>query len=110
MLVAARAAGIQAIDGPYLAIRDADGLRRWAAHARTLGFDGKWAVHPDQLEAINAAFTPAPEELERAARVVAALENGARGRGRAGRRDDRRGEPQAGARDAWSAAARRGSR
>ncbi len=76
VLVAARAAGIQAIDGPYLAIRDADGLRRWAAHARTLGFDGKWAVHPDQLEAINAAFTPAPEELERAARVVAALENG----------------------------------
>ena len=76
MLVAARAAGIQAIDGPHLGIRDDDAFRAGVAHARTLGFDGKWAVHPGQLEAINAAFTPAPEELERAARVVAALENG----------------------------------
>jgi citrate lyase subunit beta / citryl-CoA lyase len=79
MLVAARAAGIQAIDGPYLAIRDPGGLRRRAEHARMLGFDGKWAVHPDQLGAINAAFTPGPEELERAAAVVAALEGGRAG-------------------------------
>ncbi|MBN1528246.1 MAG: CoA ester lyase [Thermoleophilaceae bacterium] len=79
VLVAARAAGIQAIDGPHLAIRDDAGLRRWAAHARTLGFDGKWAVHPGQLAAINAAFTPAPDELERAAAVVAALADGSPG-------------------------------
>ena len=59
MLVAARAAGIQAIDGPYLAIRDADGLRARAEHVRALGFDGKWAVHPEPAAAINAAFTPA---------------------------------------------------
>jgi citrate lyase subunit beta/citryl-CoA lyase len=79
VLVAARAAGIQAIDGPHLAIRDEAGLRRWAAHTRTLGFDGKWAVHPDQLGPINEAFTPAAEELERAAAVVAALGEGAPG-------------------------------
>lgn len=80
VLVAARAAGLQAIDGPYLAIRDEDGLRRRVDHARALGYDGKWAVHPDQLATINDAFTPRPEELERASAIVAALE-GAEGSG-----------------------------
>jgi citrate lyase subunit beta/citryl-CoA lyase len=79
VLVAARAAGVQAIDGPYLAIRDMDGLRERAGHARALGFDGKWAVHPDQLAEINEAFTPAPEELERATAIVAALEGAPNG-------------------------------
>ena len=58
LLVAARAAGVQAIDGPYLEIRDDDGLRLRAEHVRALGFDGKWAMHPSQLDIINAAFTP----------------------------------------------------
>ena len=80
VLVAARAAALQAIDGPYLEIRDDDGLRRRAEHVRALGYDGKWAVHPGQLAIINAAFTPAPDELARAEAVLAALA-GAEGRG-----------------------------
>ena len=79
VLVAARSAGVQAIDGPFLGIRDPDGLRARAEHARELGFDGKWAVHPDQVPLLNELFTPAPEELERADAVVAALEEGAPG-------------------------------
>jgi citrate lyase subunit beta/citryl-CoA lyase len=74
VLVAARASGLQAIDGPYLAIRDADGLGKRAEQVRALGFDGKWAVHPEQLAAINAAFTPQAEEFDRASAIVAALE------------------------------------
>jgi citrate lyase subunit beta / citryl-CoA lyase len=80
LLVAARAAGVQAIDGPYLEIRDDDGLRLRADHARALGFDGKWAVHPGQLEIINAAFTPVDDELARARAVLDALA-AAEGRG-----------------------------
>lgn len=80
LLVAARAAGIQAIDGPYLEIRDDAGLRLRAEHARALGFDGKWAVHPRQLGIINAAFTPVDEELARARAILDALA-GAGGRG-----------------------------
>jgi citrate lyase subunit beta / citryl-CoA lyase len=74
VLVAARAAGVQAIDGPYLAIRDADGLRQRVAHVRALGFDGKWAVHPEQLGVISEAFTPRLEEFTRACAIVAAFE------------------------------------
>ncbi len=74
VLVAARAAGVQAIDGPHLRLDDDQGLRAWAAHARSLGYDGKWAIHPAQLEPINAAFTPTPEEVERARAIVAALD------------------------------------
>jgi len=80
VLVAARAFGLQMIDGPYLEIRDAEGLRLRADHARALGFDGKWAVHPDQLAIINEAFTPTAEEVSRARAIVDALER-AEGRG-----------------------------
>ena len=78
--MAARAAGIQAIDGPYLDIRDDAGLQMRAEHVRSLGFDGKWAVHPDQLATINTVFTPAEEEVARAQAVLDALD-GAEGRG-----------------------------
>ncbi len=80
LLVAARAFGLQAIDGPYLEIRDDAGLQRRAEHVRALGFDGKWAVHPGQVPIINAAFTPAPEELARARSILDVLA-GAEGRG-----------------------------
>jgi len=73
VLVAARATGLQAIDGPYLAIADEEGLRRWAEHARGLGYDGKWAIHPSQVPAINSAFTPGEDELERAKEILAVL-------------------------------------
>ena len=75
LLVAARAAGLQAIDGPYLDIRDHGGLRLRAEHVHALGFDGKWAVHPDQLTIINTAFTPTAEEIGRARAVLDALRN-----------------------------------
>ena len=80
VLVAARAVGLQAIDGPYLEIRDDEGLRLRVEHARALGFDGKWAVHPEQLAIINATFTPTAEEIARARAIVDALER-AEGRG-----------------------------
>jgi citrate lyase subunit beta / citryl-CoA lyase len=82
VLVAARAAGLQAIDGPHLDIADVDGLRVEARRARALGFDGKWAVHPSQVGPLNEVFSPHPEEIERAAAILAALENAeASGRG-----------------------------
>jgi citrate lyase subunit beta/citryl-CoA lyase len=77
VLVAARAAGIAAIDGPYLGIRDDDGFRAQVAHARALGFDGKWAIHPAQLGALRDAFTPTDEEVEDARETLAALERAA---------------------------------
>jgi citrate lyase subunit beta/citryl-CoA lyase len=73
LLVAARCAGLQAIDGPHLRVDDAAGLQAWAAHARALGFDGKWAIHPSQLGAINDAFSPTDEEVQRAGAIMAAL-------------------------------------
>ena len=80
VLVAARAHGLQTIDGPYLEIRDDAGLRVWAEHVRGLGFDGKWAVHPSQVQTISSVFTPSPEELARAQSVLDALA-AAEGRG-----------------------------
>ena len=77
--------GIQAIDGPYLAIRDDGRAAARAAHARTLGFDGKWAVHPDQLEAINDGLHAGSGGARARRRVVAALDERPRRRGR-GRR------------------------
>lgn len=77
VIVAARAAGIQAIDGPWLEMDDAAGLEREAGRAHALGFDGKWAIHPSQLEPLNARFAPAPDEVERARAVLTALADGA---------------------------------
>jgi citrate lyase subunit beta/citryl-CoA lyase len=74
VLVAARAAGVQAIDGPYLQVADADGLRASGAAARELGFDGKWALHPAQVEPLNELFTPTADEIEHARAILEALE------------------------------------
>lgn len=84
VLVAARAADLQAIDGPYAAIRDLDGLRAAAGRARALGYDGKWSIHPDQIAPLEEAFAVPAADLERARRVLAAYaEAVARGRGAA---------------------------
>ncbi len=80
LLVAARAAGLQAIDGPFLDIRDDAGLRQHATHVQALGFDGKWAVHPGQLAIINDTFTPTVEQVARARAILDALKSG-HGRG-----------------------------
>jgi citrate lyase subunit beta/citryl-CoA lyase len=74
MLVAARAADLQAIDGPHLAIDDLEGCRQGALRARALGFDGKWVVHPSQIEIVNEAFTPTREEYGRALEILSAYE------------------------------------
>lgn len=81
VVLAARAAGVEAFDTPFFAYRDEAGLEASAQRARALGFDGKTAVHPAQVAAINRVFTPTPAEVERAGRVVAALEEAA-GQGR----------------------------
>lgn len=70
VLAAARAAGIDAIDAPYPAYQDIDGYRRNAKHASLLGFDGKWAIHPDQVPVANAVFAPAPEEVAEAQSII----------------------------------------
>jgi citrate lyase subunit beta/citryl-CoA lyase len=82
LVIAARAAGIEVFDTPWFDYRDAEGLEASARRARSLGFDGKTAIHPGQVAALNAAFAPAEDEVARARRVVAALdEAAARGRG-----------------------------
>jgi len=72
ILIAARARGLQAIDGPYLKVRDTDGFRRSAASAAALGYDGKWVLHPDQIDAANEAFAPSPADFARATRIIEA--------------------------------------
>ncbi len=75
ILVAARAAGIQAIDGPFLQIRDVEGLRRVAQRSAALGFDGKWVLHPGQVDAVNEVFSPRHEDYERAEQILEAYEH-----------------------------------
>jgi len=70
ILVAARANSLQAIDGPYVSIRDLPGFRKSAAKSAALGYDGKWVVHPSQVAAGNELFTPDVTQVERAERIV----------------------------------------
>jgi citrate lyase subunit beta / citryl-CoA lyase len=72
ILVAARDAGLQAIDGPYLLIKDLDGFREMSLRARALGYDGKWALHPAQIEVLNEVFTPSQEEYDKAEAMLEA--------------------------------------
>ncbi|CAN5701704.1 CoA ester lyase [soil metagenome] len=76
IVVAAKAAEIQAFDGPVADFRDSTGLRRSAMTARALGFDGKWCIHPNQISVINDVFTPAESEIMRAKQLVAAMHAG----------------------------------
>jgi citrate lyase subunit beta/citryl-CoA lyase len=81
VLVAARAADIAAIDGPYLGVKVDAGFQAAAERARDMGFDGKWAIHPAQVAALNELFTPTDEELEHARAVIGALEDAERNGG-----------------------------
>ena len=74
IVVAARAAGLRAIDGPVADYRDEKGLRNSCLLARSLGYDGKWCIHPSQVETVNEVFSPMEEELAWARKVVAAYE------------------------------------
>ena len=82
IVVAARAAGLRAVDGPVADHRDEEGLRESCLVARSLGFDGKWCIHPAQIETVNDVFSPTEEEVEWARKVVQAYEEAnAAGRG-----------------------------
>lgn len=74
LLAAARAHGLDPVDGPFANFRDADGYRRQAEWAAALGFVGKWAIHPAQVEIANEVFTPTDDEVARARKVVAAVD------------------------------------
>jgi citrate lyase subunit beta/citryl-CoA lyase len=68
--IAARANNLQAIGGPYLLIRDLDGFRAAAMRERALGYDGKWALHPDQVTVLNEVFAPTQDEYDKAESVL----------------------------------------
>jgi citrate lyase subunit beta/citryl-CoA lyase len=85
ILMAARAYDKQAIDGPYLQIRDVEGYKRVAGRSAALGFDGKWVLHPDQVAAANEVFSPRQDDYDHAELILDAYdyytsaEGGARG-------------------------------
>lgn len=75
MTVAARANGLDAIDGPYANFRSPDGYRREATWAATLGMVGKWCIHPSQIDVANEVFAPTTAEIDQAQAVVDAVHN-----------------------------------
>ena len=66
ILMAGRANGLQVIDGPYLKVKDTEGLRNYCRRTAMLGFDGKWALHPDQVTVINEVYSPTQEQFDKA--------------------------------------------
>ncbi|TJZ77180.1 CoA ester lyase [Rhodococcus oryzae] len=74
ILMAARAHGLEAIDGPYLQIRDVDAFRRAAGRTAALGFDGKWVLHPGQIDAANEVFSPRQADYDHAEMILDAYE------------------------------------
>ena len=77
MLVACRAYGLRPIDGPFGDFNDPDGYILGAKRAAALGYEGKWAIHPSQIELANTVFSPPPSEVDRAKRILIALEEAA---------------------------------
>ncbi|GAA5156711.1 CoA ester lyase [Pseudonocardia eucalypti] len=85
VVVAARSAGIDAIDAPFPNYRDPEAYRAAAERAAAMGYVGKWAIHPSQIEPANQVFAPTPEEIAQAQKTVAAYrEAEATGRGATG--------------------------
>ena len=78
LLVACRAYGLRPIDGPYGDFKDGEGYLSAARRVAALGYEGKWAIHPSQIEAANTVFSPSPEEVARARRIVDAMAQAAR--------------------------------
>lgn len=79
ILVAARAAGLAVIDGPYGNLGDLEGLATSAQRSRMLGYDGKWAIHPTQIGTINSIFSPTSQEIERAEQIMRVYQQGVAG-------------------------------
>jgi citrate lyase beta subunit len=82
LCVTARAAHVLALDTPYFKLRDPDGLKSNALRAKSIGFKGKFAIHPEQIAALNECFSPSAQEIAHAERIVATFEEAER-RGRA---------------------------
>jgi len=70
ILMAGRANGLQVIDGPFLLVRDSDKLRDYALRTRLLGYDGKWALTPDQVTVLNEVYSPTQEQFDRAYAIL----------------------------------------
>ena len=82
IVAACRARGLRPIDGPYGDFKDSEGFFAAARRAAVLGFEGKWAIHPSQIDPANQVFSPAPEEVDKARRIVEAMAQAAKeGRG-----------------------------
>jgi len=82
LLVAARANGLLAIDGPYAAFADLPGLERSARRTAALGYDGKWVIHPSQIDTVNRLYSPDPATYARAEGILAAYRLATEGEGR----------------------------
>lgn len=76
VLAHARASGVLAIDGPHLGVAVDDSFLQGVEHAASLGFDGKWVIHPRQVETVNTMFEPSEDEIVHARAVLNVLENG----------------------------------
>ena len=74
ILMAGRANGLQVIDGPYVKVRDPDGFREFSRRAMELGYDGKWALHPDQVTILNELFSPTQEQFDKAHAILETYE------------------------------------
>jgi citrate lyase subunit beta/citryl-CoA lyase len=74
ILMAGRANGLQVIDGPFLKIREPDAFRDYCQRTKVLGYDGKWALHPDQVDILNELFSPTQEQFDRAWDILDAYE------------------------------------
>jgi citrate lyase subunit beta/citryl-CoA lyase len=82
ILMAGRANGLQVIDGPYLKVRDTDGLIDYCQRTATLGYDGKWALTPDQVEVINSVYSPTQELFDRAWDILEAYKTATESEGK----------------------------
>jgi citrate lyase subunit beta/citryl-CoA lyase len=81
ILMAGRANGLQVIDGPFLKVREMDAFRDFCQRTRVLGYDGKWALHPDQVTVLNEVFSPTQEQFDRAWAILDAYKEATEGQG-----------------------------
>src|SRR3954468_22921321 len=79
ILMAGRANSLQVIDGPYVKVRDNDGFRDFCKRTEILGYDGKWALHPDQVTILNEVFSPSQEQFDKACDVLEAYKQATEG-------------------------------
>ena len=77
LVIAARANGLRPVDGPFGDFSDPQGYRAAAKRAAALGYEGKWAIHPSQIELANQVMSPGNEEVDRARRILVAMKDAA---------------------------------